>query len=87
MADQEDEPVADGTDQDDPAALQDDEIKYPPYVVTDEERRRWDVCLEVAEEFFKDVDPGERAAQVWSATRVLYKSDAQTGDESERDAA
>lgn len=57
---------------------------FPPYVVTDENKRRWDVCLELAEAMFEDLDPGERAAQVWSAARVYYHSDMATGDESER---
>jgi hypothetical protein len=57
---------------------------YPPYVVTLEEKRRWDVCEEVAEALFADLDEGERRAQIWSTIRALYSSDIRTGDESER---
>lgn len=58
--------------------------KYPPYVVTDDERRRWDVCLELAESVFGDLPEAERATQVWAATRAYYTSPVPTGDESER---
>jgi hypothetical protein len=57
---------------------------YPPYVVTLEQKRRWDACEDLAEAMFEDLDPGERRTQVWSAIRVFYQSDMPTGDESER---
>jgi hypothetical protein len=56
---------------------------YPPYVVMLEEKRRWDLCLQMSQALFADLDPGERREQVWSATRALYHSDIATGDESE----
>jgi hypothetical protein len=57
---------------------------YPPYVVSLEQKRRWDTCEELAEAIFGDLDPGQARAQVWSAVRVYYQSDMPTGDESER---
>jgi hypothetical protein len=60
------------------------DVPYPPYVQSLEEKRRWDVCEELAEAMFGDLDPGQARAQIWSATRVYYRSDMPTGDESER---
>jgi hypothetical protein len=57
---------------------------YPPFAITLEDKRRWDLAAELAEMMFEDLDPGERRAQVWSATRVYYQSDSPTGEESER---
>jgi hypothetical protein len=57
---------------------------YPPYVITLENKRRWDACEELAEVTFADLDPGQRREQVWYATRAIYNSDMPTGDESER---
>lgn len=57
---------------------------YPPYVRSLEEKRRWDVSEDLAEAMFADLEEGERRAQMWSAIRVFYRSDAPTGDESER---
>jgi hypothetical protein len=61
-------------------------MNYPPYVNTDEERRRWDTCAEVAEAVFGDLPPASLAEQVWSATRSLYFSALPIGDEPERSA-
>ena len=52
--------------------------EYPPYVVTVEERRRWDLSVEAAEAYFADLEPRQRREQVWSAARVLYRSDIPT---------
>lgn len=52
---------------------------YPPYVITREDKRRWDLAAEAAELVFADLDPGQRRVQVWSATRVFYQSAAPTG--------
>jgi hypothetical protein len=51
---------------------------YPPYVVTLEEKRRWDLCEQMSEALFADLDPGQRCEQVWSSTRALYSSDIPT---------
>jgi hypothetical protein len=56
---------------------------YPPYVLTLEQKRRWDLAERVAEAYFAGLEDGERRTQVWSATRVFYDSDWPTGDESE----
>jgi hypothetical protein len=48
---------------------------YPPYVVMLEQKRRWDLCEQMSEALFADLDPGERRAQVWSSTRAFYASD------------
>lgn len=46
---------------------------YPPFVQSDEEKRRWDAAVAAAEAMW----PGE-AEQAWSAARVLYRSDFPT---------
>lgn len=51
---------------------------YPPFVVTPEQRRRWDFCVQGAEGLFADLPEAERTVQVWSATRALYNSDIPT---------
>lgn len=56
---------------------------FPPYVTTPEEQRRWGLAKRAAEEMFRDLEPTQRAEQVWSATRALYTSDVPTGDPSE----
>ena len=54
---------------------------YPPYVRTDEERRRWDVCVEGAVAYSELCEPGGVADSqfVWYFTRSIYKSDIPTG--------
>lgn len=52
---------------------------YPPYVKTDEERRRFDLARERAAELF-DAPPDSE--QVWMAARALYRSDIPTGEAS-----
>lgn len=53
---------------------------YPPYVVTPEQKRRWDKALEAAEAMFADLEPSQQREQAWGAARVLYNSDIPTGD-------
>jgi hypothetical protein len=43
---------------------------YPPYIVTEEERHRWDLAEGIARQLFGDLDE----ASVWMATRSIYKS-------------
>jgi hypothetical protein len=50
------------------------DARYPPYVVMPEQKRRWDLCVQMSEALFADLDPGQRREQVWSATRALYHS-------------
>lgn len=52
----------------------------PPYVITADQQRRWDAAAALAEAMFEDLDPGERATQVWAATRAMYSSDIPTDD-------
>ena len=47
---------------------------YPPYVITEAERKRWDLAEGIARLIFDDA--GE--AQVWQATRSVYRSDIPT---------
>jgi hypothetical protein len=56
----------------------DEQRVYPPYVETDEQRRRWDLCADAAEGLFADLDESQRVEQVWSATRAFYTSDIPT---------
>ena len=48
--------------------------EYPPFIVTDEEKERWDAAAGIANELFGD--QGE--AQVWASTRAIYNSDIPT---------
>lgn len=45
-----------------------DTDKYPPYVATPEDRKRWDYAEGIARAMFGD--QGEAA--VWGATRAIY---------------
>lgn len=65
-------------------ATDEQQAKYPPFVVSAAEKARWDVCAELAESVFEDLPESERATQVWAATRAYYTSPIPTGDESER---
>lgn len=47
---------------------------YPPYVITAEEKRRWDLAEGIARQIFGDVDE----ANVWTATRSIYRSETPT---------
>ena len=50
-----------------------DPREYPPYVGTDEQRKRWDFAAGIAEETFPDLPD-----QAWQMTRSLYGSDLPT---------
>jgi hypothetical protein len=51
---------------------------YPPYVVDDDDRRRWDLCLAIATELFTDPKAGFGSADIWFATRSMYHSNVPT---------
>ena len=51
---------------------------YPPHVLTAADEHRWDLCEQMSNALFADLDPGERREQVWSATRAIYHSDIPT---------
>lgn len=51
-----------------------DEVRYPPYVVSEEERRRWELSQGIAVELFGDAG----GAHVWQATRAIYYGDIPT---------
>ena len=55
---------------------------YAPYVRTDEDRRRWDICLKTATAMSELCEPSGVADSryVWFMTRSFYKSDIPTGD-------
>ena len=48
----------------------------PPFVISDEDRRRWELAEAVAVRIFG----GEDAAGIWQCARVLFNSDVPTGD-------
>ena len=50
---------------------------YPPYVVTDEQKRRWNAAKAMARQLAEEIGGDETT--VWLATRSLYKSDIPTG--------
>ena len=61
-----------------------DERRYPPYVITPEERERWDLSLGIATQMFGDVG----SDQVWMAARSIYRGPIPTracSDGSDRD--
>ena len=45
-----------------------DSKRYPPYVITTEQRRRWDLAEGIARGIFGDV----HEASVWMAARSIY---------------
>jgi hypothetical protein len=49
-----------------------DEARYPPFITTQDERRRWRLCAGIAESIFDD------GSNIWAATRSLYRSDLPT---------
>lgn len=50
---------------------------YPPYVNTEEERRRWDLSKATARDLAANSDIDDPAF-VWLATRSIYNSDIPT---------
>lgn len=48
---------------------------YPPYVVSPDDKLRWDMAAAIAEALFGGVGSG---ADVWQATRSIYHSDLPT---------
>jgi hypothetical protein len=52
-----------------------DPDRYPPYVASAEERRRWDLAEGIARGIFGDVDE----ANIWMATRSIYRGRTPTG--------
>jgi hypothetical protein len=44
--------------------------RYPPYVAGAEQRRRWDLCVAIAQELYEGSEGA--AAVIWQTTRVLY---------------
>ena len=50
------------------------DVPDPRYVVTLEQKRRWDVAEDLAEAMFAYLHPGERRAAVLGAIRAFYHS-------------
>jgi hypothetical protein len=48
--------------------------QYPPYVVTEAERRRFRLAWGIADRIFSE----DGAAAVWQAARSIYQSDLPT---------
>ena len=53
----------------------------PPYVLSDEERRRWDLCVRLAEATWRRFEPSSPVDGNFmiQTTRALYRSDIPTG--------
>lgn len=45
------------------------EAEYPPYVQSEDERRRWDLSAAIARQHFGEAGPDH----VWTATRSIYR--------------
>lgn len=52
-------------------------LRYPPYVISDEDKRRWELSVGVAAQALGEPKDSEA---VWSAARVMYHSDIPTDD-------
>jgi hypothetical protein len=50
---------------------------YPPGIISEEERRRWDLCVALCEQAF-GYAPGSSAAEVRLAAGALYRSEIPT---------
>jgi len=61
-------PIADSAGSVDSRDHRVSEFVYPPYVQTDDQRRRWELSAGIAEKLFGE----DGVAQVWSATRAIY---------------
>ena len=55
-------------------------VEYPPFVVTEQQKDRWDKAQVAAEAVVEQT--GGNAETVWLATRSLYNSDIPTDDPS-----
>jgi hypothetical protein len=51
--------------------------RYPSWVISEDERRRWDLCVAVCEQAF-GYAPGSSAAEVRLAAGALYRSEIPT---------
>jgi hypothetical protein len=51
-------------------------LVYPPWVLSDEERRRWDLAAAIAAHLHAE----DGAAQIWYATRAIYQGSIETGE-------
>jgi len=68
----------------DPERLDPTGTPRPPYVTTEAERQRWDLCVLIAREIVDlHEGPGENAAMRWQMVRSIYQSDMETGDPAE----
>lgn len=56
---------------------------YPSYVVTDEQKHRWDMAGKAAREAAGEIEGDETT--IWLATRALYNSDIPTDPEDPSD--
>ena len=57
----------------------------PPYVVSDEERRRWDLCVRLTEATWRRFEPRSPVDGTFliHTRRSLYRSDIPTGPDEE----
>lgn len=57
----------------------------PPYVATDEERRRWDLCVRLTEATWRRFEPSSPVDGTFliRTVRALYRSDVPTGPDEE----
>ncbi len=56
-------------------------VPRPPYVLSDEERRRWDLCVRLTEATWRRFEPSSPVDGTFliHTTRSLYRSDIPTG--------
>lgn len=50
--------------------------EYPPFVRSENERKRWDMCAAIARQTWEGDD--DAPAQIWQMTRSLYQSEIPT---------
>jgi hypothetical protein len=60
---------------------------YPPYVLSEADRERWDLCHGIAEKQVELYGDGPDARYVWMMTRWFYATDVPTGTQADQDAA
>jgi len=56
-------------------------VPRPPYVLSDEERRRWDLCVRLTEATWRRFEPSSPVEGTFlvRTVRALYRSDIPTG--------
>jgi hypothetical protein len=63
---------ADGRADDERTGLDPDAERFPPFITSTAEQKRWRLCVAISESIFDD-EPNR-----WAATRSLYRSSIDT---------